>query len=437
MAAPGTTGAMAAEPLRVMAAEPLTAGRVAQRWPTSTDPTLGNVNQNLYINMDVMRAEPKKLAQAAELVAGYPNVTLEMLEMSPDERLTALQRQMEGNLHHLYVLMPKMERGRASQWYPGANRRSLEQADKYGLHPNATAGAYATLSPSKDWYQNRYQSERLLEILDKDPVVTMDMLHRAGTVPFYADNPAAMTLVRSMLGKRISSMTMKEQALFLRLFDETENPEQTYRSVLPEGDLGEVVLNKDGTPRKNSWQSGPNILKAIQAINSDGDMTVLSPLMGAKHKVRNFYNNIAAPWLGERFGDFTADTHHIAASLLRPIAGSSPEVIQGLNIGSEAASEGRAAIPAGPQSARTGLQGLYPLYADAGRQVAADLGIAARALQSITWEAARALFTKKNAKIQAAVDAIWRQHATGRITADEARRQITAKVGNFTPPVWR
>lgn len=50
--------------------------------------------------------------------------------------------------------------------------------------------------------------------------------------------------------------------------------------------------------------------------------------------------------------------------------------------------------------------------------------------------AVRSLFTNKSPKMQSKVDAIWREHAAGDITADEARRKITQTAGGFKVPTW-
>jgi hypothetical protein len=53
-----------------------------------------------------------------------------------------------------------------------------------------------------------------------------------------------------------------------------------------------------------AWGTFGDIDKARRAIQSGGDMDVISPLLGGKHKVRSFYNNIEVP-NDPRFGDIT------------------------------------------------------------------------------------------------------------------------------------
>jgi len=420
MAAPGTRG--------MMAAEPLSGGRISQRFPTGKT-TEDPLTDNLLINTDVMRQDPAKMQQTADIIADYPSTTNEMREMNPDERVNAFIEQLRGNYHAMYDLMPPERAERAGKWYLGANRIANERAHEVGVKPEAAAGVYAALSPQKDWFMNVYLGDQVLRTLDRNPKVTKDMLRVAeGIKPFQTDD--ARDMLAASLGRRIQNLDPQAQAAAVRLYDETYNP-RTYQKITPEGDYGDLVTTKAGEPAKPAWNTQNSIEKAVQAAQSGGDMSAISPLMGNKHKVRNFYNNIAAPELGAMFGDITADTHHIGAGLFRPLTGNSPEVLQGLLSGS-------AGIAKGPQSAVTGMQGLYPLYADATRLAAADRGIPTRQMQSVPWEAMRALFPPefRTAANQGNIDDIWRMFGQNQITADEARSRTVDAAGGFKPPNW-
>ena len=97
--------------------------------------------------------------------------------------------------------------------------------------------------------------------------------------------------------------------------------------------------------------------------------------------MRNFYNNIIDPWSNK--GDVTIDTHAVAVGHLSPLDLNSDEVTH--NFG-------------GTSDAGQGLNGTYPLYAEAYRQAAKKLGVLPRELQSITWEGIRSLFTDNTHK---------------------------------------
>ncbi|HXI58293.1 MAG TPA: hypothetical protein VNO55_19635, partial [Polyangia bacterium] len=148
-------------------------------------------------------------------------------------------------------------------------------------------------------------------------------------------------------------------------------------------------------------------------------------LMGANHKVRNFYNNIISP--NSLNGDVTIDTHAIAAAHLRPLAGGDNEVKIGLG------------LSPGSGNAATGSKGLYGAYAEAYRQAAARLGILPRELQSITWEGVRGLYSdvqKRNKPFTDTINGFWNQHGNGEISANDARDASVRAAGGIDPPEW-
>jgi hypothetical protein len=428
LAAPGTKG--------MKAAEGLADNRISQRFPTSPNRTEDPLSENLLINMDVLKQDPKKAEQAADIVSSYPATTNEMKEMAPAERLDAFRDSMKGNYTALWDMMGKANQERASNWYLGANRIAGERAKEVGISPAASAATYAALSPQKDWFMNVHLGDSVLRALQADPKVTPDMMRMAETLEPYQKGSVPEVL-RGMEGRRLSDMSPQEQALAIRLHEQTygargsNSGRRSYRQISPEGDYGDIVQTKAGEPRAPTWGSFSEIQKAVEAAQSGGDTSVISPLMGLKHKVRNFYNNIVAPVAGEKFGDITADTHQIAAGLFRPLTGNSPEVMQGLQSGS-------AGVASGPQSVQTGLQGLYPIYADATRMAAAERGVPTRAMQSTPWEAIRSLYPPefKRPANMAAIDDIWAAVGRGEVTPEQARQLSIERAGGFKPPQW-
>ena len=209
-------------------------------------------------------------------------------------------------------------------------------------------------------------------------------------------------------------------------------------------------MTDKGVPAKIGWGSNGEIAKAIQALEADGDLEKISPLMGGMHKVRNFYNNIIAP--NSAHGDVTIDTHAVGAGLLRSVSQMTPEVGQNFASAPEKAKYAklRAARPdlnlpeqfAGARgSSISGLQGTYPLYAEATRRAAKERGILPREMQSITWEGIRSLFPDswKSHANNAIIDNIWRKHERGEISIDDARRAILKAAGaeeGIPPPSW-
>jgi len=229
-----------------------------------------------------------------------------------------------------------------------------------------------------------------------------------------------------------------ERALFIRMFDEVNNPRE-YRTITPRGQFSEFALNDDGTPGKVGWGSLKEIGKADAALRSGGDLRILSPLMGGRHKVRNFFNNISVPNL-RLFGDTTIDTHATAAIHYRPLAGGSREVEHSLATGPGG---GRPAVA----SEATGVQGTYGFGQDATRLAADRVGLLPRQMQSITWEQVRSMFTpvrKRDKNFMAAAEGIWSRvdasKRAGRITPQQARNAIADLIeqyGGAATPSWQ
>jgi hypothetical protein len=284
-----------------------------------------------------------------------------------------------------------------------------------------------------DWFKNASLGERTGDIMAgaaAGRVLTPEMASFANDAGFLR-KPANQSLYQSIVGKSLDQVeTPLQKALWIRLYDEAHNP-RSYRTITPEGDYGDFVQNQGGEQAKVGWGALGEISKAVQSLESGGDPSVISPILGTKHKVRNFYNNIEVP-NDPRFGDVTADTHQVAAAQMRPLSGAAPAVQHNL------ASGGAAGAVNAKSSDLTGVQGTYGLVADATRQMAAANNILPRAAQSATWEPVRELFpakfkTEQNA---AAVDNVWRAYDRGEIGLDQAREAIFRFAGGIGTPSW-
>ena len=133
--------------------------------------------------------------------------------------------------------------------------------------------------------------------------------------------------------------------------------------------------------------------------------------------MRNFYNNIIAP--KSPSGDITADTHAVAAAHLMPYGASALPVEH--NFGTK-----------GSSSPVNGVKGNYHLYADAYRQAAKEVGLLPRQMQSITWEAIRAVYSssdRTNKVVIARSREIWQNHS------DAKARKELLKAG-VPAPAW-
>jgi hypothetical protein len=164
----------------------------------------------------------------------------------------------------------------------------------------------------------------------------------------------------------------------------------------------------------------------------DQSVENVSKNLGGAHKIRNFYNNIVNPFEDT---DITMDTHAIAAGMMTPYANKTDianlPVVH--NFGGSVPGVGGAG-----GSAKTGHVGTYPIYADAYRQAAKDLGVIPQALQSPTWEAVRETFpTSGKGPKRDLAHRIWAEAMRGR-KPQQARERIFEEVmgGEIKLPGW-
>jgi len=410
--------------------------RVSTRFPTGAKATESPISNQLSMNFNEALAGDMG-AYNARLLSGYPGFA-RLAEMSPEEAARAYVDQTAGNLRFLIDRMPEGSVGQTKQWYEGANRISDAIANRIGVPRQSASAALAALSPQKDWFQNASLGERLADIVSGqyDKPATNAMMD------FIINNPKINTPqyvdeIATMGGKPFSSLSPLQKAIYVRAYDEVYNP-RAYREVTPEGLLGDFILTGKGEPAKVAWGSFNEIGKAIRALESGGDMNVISPLLGERHKVRSFYNNIEDPneYWGE-FGDVTGDTHAVAANQLRPLSGNTTAVAQNFGNALDKKYQGADWVPAKGSSV-TGVQGTYGFNTEPYRVVAPEYGLRPRAGQSVGWEAVRALFpdTFKTEKNMNVIDSIWREYDAGNITIDEARSAIFNAAGGFTGGNW-
>lgn len=398
------------------------------------------------IGPEEMRKNQKLWEHNVGLLRHYPGTPEHMKEASADALAEHTINRWKENLLWLHDQVPEETRQRSKLWYDGARAITDRWAGEYGLHPASIAGALAALSPQKDWYQNVSFAKRVIEVTQTKQDHRWDeaMTKRVGEIEAMAKYPE---VIKAVEGKTYGELTDGlHKAFWIRAYDETHNP-RTYPIISPEGnEMGlaqKKNAGKDGKveDRAAGWGSLVEIRKAVESIEANGDLTKISPLMGEEHKVRNFYNNIVAPHSAN--GEVTMDTHAVAAAELRPLSGNSEAVIH--NFGSSMAAKkqekfkqetGRDFVNA--KSDASGVSGTYGLAAEAYRRAAKERGILPREMQSITWEAVRGLFedTFKKGGNQAKIDAIWKQHAAGKISIHDARKQIHDFAGGITPPTW-
>ena len=437
--------AAAGDAVKAMRSKPLSEEKlISQRLPTGATATEDPVATKLVTDTAVTLQQPEaKLAANFQKVAAYPNMQEGFESLEPKAAAEVLKEHVVQNLLYLHDKVPEATRQRSKMWYDGANKISQDYADKYNLPLESVAGAMAALSPQKDWYQNADLGRRVIETINSvtkgnEKGMVMDKkMTKVMKQKFNANKPKDKVIMDAIIGKSFSDLELPaEKAMWLRVYDETYN-ERNYPIVNPEGTFGDTVKTGKGQNRKVAWGSLNEIGKAITAIESGGDLKILSDAMGEQNKVRNFYNNIYNP--ASTNGDVTIDTHAIAAGLMRPLAGDATEVHH--NFGSAPDAKKRDSLWAGGVSNTnvTGVKGLYGIYADAYRDAAKQRGVLPREMQSITWEAVRGLYTdvsKRDKQFVEDVNNIWYKYKKGEINLQEAQDAAIERGGGIDKPSW-
>ena len=328
-----------------------------------------------------------------------------------------IQRLAE-NLVWLYNKVPKKLRQRSKLWYDGGRRAAEVWAQRYGLRPRQTAAIIAIFSPQTGWFANMSMAERLLDVYFSARRQKADqaMLDWFDTDRGKSYNKA--DIEGKSLEELIQANDFRRAAIWVRAYDKAHNSEARH-ALSPEGGTLDIEMTPTGSgPAKTSYMANNRIETALSVI-IDGSVDNIFKKIGSDFKVRNFYNNIYNP--GNQ-NAATIDTHAVGAALFSVV--SSNDSVVSDNFGN-------------PGNAPSGQKGTYPIYFEAYRRAAKQLGILPRELQSITWEAIRALFDSANKKkLRPQVEAVWKKADQGKITAEQARKKIFKLAGGFSKTAW-
>jgi hypothetical protein len=407
----------------------------------------------------------------------YPQLLAEETEgKSDDEIATAIKEMAKKNLRFLMSKVPEEIRKQGHLWYEGAHNMAQRAADKYNIPLQSAAGVYAALSPQKLWDINVYLADHLMDVyFTKQNADWDEAMNRVayGTpavpkaaapggkavkavrgiwMPARKKDPTKgptrqeqvrMAVLQQIRGKKLSEMqTLTEKAMWIRTYDEAHSPRH-YDALSPDGSsLGTAMIkekkNKAGKvtaparPAMATWQSNKMIENALQALESNGDRNVISEAMGEKHKVRSFYNNILDPDSNNE--DVTMDTHAVGAPMLFPSGSNDTAVLHSLKTGPKggAAEVARRHFVGAKGSGETGIEGTYAIWADAYRELAHELHIKPRVLQSITWEAKRRLFGEDTPRaVKTRVAELWRDYHDHKATLEQTQNAIFNAAGGI------
>ena len=289
--------------------------RVSTRFPTAVKATEDPLAEVLETSPALMA--PGNLEKATDVFRGYEQYG--PLSADPLEAMGQVTDLHKQNLNFILDRMPAEMRDRSKGWYEGANRIVQDRANLFGQSPETVSGVYAALSPQTKWDLNVARGDRVLEIMgNPGQAFTPEMGEKLAFIRSKTQ-PKLRPLVDRIAGKKLSDLENPvEKAIWIRLYDQTHLPRE-YNLVTPEGDFGEIAKTASGATSVMNWGSFPEIAKAVSMIDNP-QMSNISRELGEAHKIRNFYNNMAAP--GDRLST-TMDTHAVAANMMQPFGGSS------------------------------------------------------------------------------------------------------------------
>lgn len=427
-------------------------GRLGTRNPTAKSATEDASKDQTVVDVDSMARNKAAINRAASLVRRYyPQIAAEIPKgAKPAQVVDTMRNHIASNIEWLYDQVPPEVREQSKRWYDGATKLATDWAKEFGVSKETVSTVIAALSPQRDWYQNVSFARKALMIVKQTPnggrwTPEMDKVTRgwingtpeSGSKSLMAPKTKALLAdsLADMRDKKFQDLNLFQKAVWMRAYSDAHLP-KTYPVLGPEGnEMGQATTAK-GTGSKLQFPGFVTLENAITVIE-DPSAKNRSDVLGGAHKVRNFYNNILNP-NDPKYGDVTIDTHAVAGGLVAPMGGTDREVLH--NFGSPLKGEG------GPvNDSVIGIEGLYPIYADAFRQAAKAKGVLPREIQSITWEAARGLFTpgfKRGDKEGAEANNInlvkqaWQRYAEGKETLDETRNKIAELAGGIRNPVW-
>jgi len=313
---------------------------------------------------------------------------------------------VKSNLLSVYNSVSPTIRKISKLWYDGANLIAQEMSSKYNVTLEQAAAIIATQSPQKKWFDNLHLADVIMDIMKNqaDSLFTEEMFnYYVSKSQAYPNQKKYIPTLKNQIGKKLSELSDYDASIFIRV-DYDLNISRKAPIRIPTG----TAVNESETG--DSSFSGYEVITKGVSVYRDGSMSNISNQLGRANKVRNFYLNIADP---SDKRAVTIDTHAMAIALFKPLASNDIEV--DFNAAS------------------------FSFYADAYRELAEELGIEARALQSITWEAARAIFPAKQkakAGYKEKISGIWDGFKSGENTIEQVQKEIFNQAGDVNITQW-
>jgi len=390
--------------------------RVSTRFPTSMTRLEGAAGP-LSLDMKAILADKGWVQRAAaeldqiiprKLVSDNPAQTIE----------NAIEFFKRNKVAHYKLVREYPWADHAMRQYEGYNIYAHHLARKYGIPVERILAAESKMSPSVSPDLSFAYTERIAQIMSQASDHKWDARMTKAAQEFKLP-PEDLAKLK---GRRYSDLGKDAdlKARWIRAFDEAHNRRPFFEIIRPDGTLGDVARNVPkrpgelGEPSKFSWGLYDNIASGIKALEGEPIHELFN-----SHKTPSYLNAKANP---NGLLDWVSDRHDLSSSFFHSIG------LKKLKVGEKPTPEMRLAARhfGGLASAQTGIKGLYPLHAEAGRRAAAEVGLPSNAMQALTWAGQREQFSprwfgrKTIDKIHASYEAMQR----GKISEEQHRNNV-------------
>jgi hypothetical protein len=403
------------------------------------------------IDMEQVRKDPEVFAGMVDTFRNskiFPYLRTSDFNGDDEHDSRTIIDRMKSNMRALWNDTAQASKDLWRHWYVGAHDLVTDRMKEYpSVGRPAMTAVYAALSPGTQWDINVHQGDRLLDTVlhhgsdkwDKGmaDAAQMQLENAAKGLKKKGEraqqNYAEMERILHEVKKNGSFDRQPDdmhRAQWVKLWNDAHD-DTPVRNVGIDGKMGAAMktkgLDDNGEPADMSGAFGTikRIETALKALNSGSNARRISDTLGQNHKVRSFYNNILDPHSAN--DDVTIDTHATGAAWLEPLGQKS--TVLGQMFGTSV----KAGEPNSPKSARYGVRGTYPFYAQAYREFAKEVGLDhPRELQSILWEHKIELFKGAPKAKKALIHQAWeRFHNDPSVSLEHTQRRVLqiAKAG--------
>ena len=220
--------------------------QISTRNPTATNRTQDPVATNLIITLDDILEAPGMAESYANAVNRYPGV--KPSKAKPEKVISKFVDMVEDNLLHLYDSVDPEIRERSKLWYVGARKIAMEFAEEYGFFNSSSFSHNGGQLPHKPIGTKMWiVQEGYLRLLETNRIQSSMKTwpSKSVAVANNKDKATATALAKSMTGKPFKELTIPQQAIFIRSFDELYR-DRTYQIISPEGDFMGPALKDKG-----------------------------------------------------------------------------------------------------------------------------------------------------------------------------------------------